>query len=148
MHNLSRPHAGRSYTADPSPYILLHHLFMTTQPFNHTSHRNVWKCHLSFHQSLERRLPRSKREAQIFALHRTSPSLLILSPHSPSSLVPVSTTVSPHRNPLEQPVNHPASTGKAQHTVCSNINKHRHIPTHTHTHILPTEPSSAHQLVF
>lgn len=55
-------------------------------------------------------------------------------PHSPSSLVPVSTTVSPHRNPVEQPVNHPASTGKAQHTVCSNINKHRHIPPPTHTY--------------
>lgn len=85
LHNLSRPHAGRSDTADPSPYILLHHLFMTTQPFNHTSHRNVWKCHLSFHQSLETRLPRSKREAQIFALHRASSPLLILWP--PFSLV-------------------------------------------------------------
>lgn len=61
---------GRGDTAGPSPSpppppprcLLLHHLFMTNRPCDHTSHGDVPRCHLSFHQSLETRLPRSRRK--------------------------------------------------------------------------------------
>lgn len=62
------------------------------------------KWHLSFHQLLKTWVPESRREAVIFAWYAVCGSPCgSSSPTSPSSQVSFSTTVSPHRNPPEQP---------------------------------------------
>lgn len=128
-HSLCRPDAGRSETSEPSPFMLLHHLFMTARPYIMQERCGSDTCHFTG-PSLEAKSPKGKRTI----LH------LYLFPHSPSSQFRFSVTVSPLRNPPEQPGDSPRI-----HRLST-----AHVPAITQTDTYPHEPyiSSVHQLVF
>lgn len=134
LHSLSRPDSGRSDIAVPSPYILLHHLFMTTQPFNHKSPSNAVEVALVVSPVIGNKSAGSKKEAQILCVVLYAVfSLLFLFPLSPASQVPFSTTVSPHRNPPEQlgesPCNHRLSTAHVLTITQIGIDTYPHTLT-------------------
>ena len=125
----------------PPPYVLLHHLFISTQPFDHTSAGNPVEVALVTSLVTGDKGMRVQKGGTIFfALCRCmchSPSFFLFPPpvlHRLRSRF--SMTVYPHRNPPEQPGESPCihRLSAAQHSN-NYANRHRHIPTHTHTHV-------------
>lgn len=135
MHRLCRPYAGRTDTSDSSPYRVLLHLFMDIQLLNHTS--DIVEVALVISsvsgdkgrmgmRGMHTFLTCSSTVCDIFA-H-------VLLPHSRSSQVLFSMTVSPHRHPPEQPGESPCIHRLITAEPCCNnyTNRHGCIPLHTH----------------
>ena len=100
----------------PPPYVLLHHLFISTQPFDHTSAGNPVEVALVTSLVTGDKGMRVQKGGTIFL--RCAAVCVILPPSSSSPLLffivsgPVSPWLSTHTGILQNSlVNHPASTG-------------------------------------
>lgn len=103
-------------------------------------------CH--FASCYETRVQRFRQDLQTFCATCAMISPPTPFPYSPSSPVLFSTTVSPHRNPAEQPGESPRIHRRGTAEPRSNNYTNRHGHTCPHVTPLPNTTFHMHQLVF
>ncbi len=119
----------------PPPYMLLHHLFLTTQPFNHTSPRNAVEVALVILPVVGNKSTRVQKGSTNLCIAPSVPvSLPFLFP--PFSLVsgPILRDCQPTQESSRTAwwiTLHP----QAKHSTRSNnyTNRHGHVPTHIYS---------------